>query len=209
MLKNALLFAIDRQQSFCYDNSSEASDYKKEVRIMGIEALKSILRDNCQEHLLPFAENMSEEEAADFENEIKKIDFSALMGITEQPAVRGKISPIEAYTLKKREENREENRSIGIEALKSGKLAALMLAGGQGTRLGSDRPKGCYNIGITRDYYLFQAHVEKLLDLKAKHNVVIPLYIMTSDKNHEDTVAFFEEHDYFGYGKENIGFFRL
>ena len=175
---------------------------------MGLEALRSVLTENRQEHLLPFLDGMTAKEAADFEAEIGKIDFSALMAICEHSATRGKITPIEAYTLEKRSEHRKQNVAQGIEILKSGKLAALMLAGGQGTRLGSDRPKGCYNIGVTRDYYLFQAHVEKLLSVRKKHGVSIPLYIMTSDKNHEDTVSFFEKHEYFGYGKENIGFFR-
>ena len=171
-------------------------------------SLKSILSANGQTHLLPYVENMTQQEVIDFESEIQKIDFPSLYALTEQPSSRGTISPIEAYTLKKRESEREENIRIGIEVLKSGKLAALMLAGGQGTRLGSDRPKGCYNIGLTRDYYLFQAHVEKIVVTRNKYGVTVPLYIMTSDKNHTDTVAFFEEHDYFGYGKENIGFFR-
>ncbi len=173
-----------------------------------MKAINEYLKNNRQEHLIPFVEQMSEIEAKAFEEEIRKIDFAALDALDEQPTTRGTISPIEAYTLKKRASEREDNIRAGIEVLKSGKLAALMLAGGQGTRLGSDRPKGCYNIGLTRDYYLFQAHVEKLVETRNKYGVTIPLYIMTSDKNHADTVAFFEEHDYFGYGKENIGFFR-
>jgi len=171
-------------------------------------AFYNFLRANRQEHLIPFAERMSDAEALLFEEEIRKIDFDSLFKLTEQPTTRGKIEPIGAYTLEKQANEQKQNLLAGIDVLKSGKLAALMLAGGQGTRLGSDRPKGCYNIGISRDYFLFQSHVEKLVETRRRYGVSIPLYIMTSDKNHAQTVAFFEEHNYFGYGKENIGFFR-
>ncbi|MBE6601317.1 MAG: UDPGP type 1 family protein [Ruminococcaceae bacterium] len=171
-------------------------------------ALNTMLQKNKQEHLLPYVAAMTEEQAGIFEAELSKIDFAALEAITEESPVRGTITPIEAYTLQRRALEKEENLRVGIEAIKSGRLATVMLAGGQGTRLGSDKPKGCYNVGITREYYLFEAHVEKLIETEKKYGVKLPLYIMTSEKNHEQTVAFFETHEYFGYGKENIGFFR-
>lgn len=175
---------------------------------MGLETLKAYLGAHGQEHLFPFLNGMRADELAAFESEIAKIDFEQITNATEELSVRGKITPIEAYTLGKRKSACKENVATGIEVLKSGKLAFLMLAGGQGTRLGSDKPKGCYNVGLTRDYFLFQSHVEKLIAVRDRYGVTPPLYIMTSDKNHTETVAFFEEHGYFGYGKKNIGFFR-
>ena len=83
----------------------------------------------------------------------------------------------------------------------------MLLAGGMGTRLGSDHPKGMYNIGITKDVYIFQRLIENLLDVVKEAEAYVPLYVMTSDKNHEDTTAFLKEHDYFGYPEEYITFF--
>lgn len=174
---------------------------------MALETIRALLTEHGQEHLLPFAEQMTDAEREAFLKQLEAIDFG-LFDATETVEMRGKIAPIDAFTIEKRAAVCEENRALGREMLRSGKVAALMLAGGQGTRLGSASPKGCYNVGLTRDYFLFQAHVEKLVELEREIGVKLPLYIMTSDKNHEETVAFFQKHGFFGYGEENIGFFR-
>ena len=78
------------------------------------------------------------------------------------------------------ERNREEYTNVGIDAIRQGKVAALLLAGGQGTRLGSDKPKGMYNIGITKDVYIFEMIVRNLMDVVNQTGTWIPLYVMTS-----------------------------
>ena len=82
-----------------------------------------------------------------------------------------------------------------------------MLAGGQGTRLGFDKAKGMFNIGVNRTLYIFEQLIANLMDVTNEAGTWIPLYIMTSDKNDEQTRAFFEEHNYFGYNKDYVKFF--
>lgn len=83
----------------------------------------------------------------------------------------------------------------------------MLLAGGQGTRLGLDRPKGTLNIGVAKELYLFEQLLRNLMDVTDEAGVYVPLYIMTSNINNADTTAFFEEHDYFGYPKDYVKFF--
>ena len=104
-------------------------------------------------------------------------------------------------------ERREEFFAAGAEAIRSGKVAAVLLAGGQGTRLGVEGPKGAYNIGITRPLYIFEQQMRNLTDVVEECGAYIPLYVMTSEKNHGETVAFWQEHDMFGYPASEIKFF--
>ena len=70
-----------------------------------------------------------------------------------------------------------KRQAIGTEAIKEGKVAALLLAGGMGTRLGSDKPKGMYNIGLTRDVYIFEMLIKNLMDVVNQTGAWVPLYI--------------------------------
>lgn len=98
---------------------------------------------------------------------------------------------------------------IGMEAIAQGQVAALVLAGGQGTRLGYDGPKGMYDIGLPSKKSLFQMMAERIkrLEILAGGNVVVPFYIMTSPLNHAQTEEFWASNDYFGLGKENVCLF--
>ena len=102
---------------------------------------------------------------------------------------------------------KEEYTKTGLDAIRAGKVGAVLLAGGMGTRLGSDAPKGVYNIGLTKEVFIFQRLIENLLDVVHQAGAWIPLYVMTSDKNHETTTAFFKEKKYFGYNAEYVTFF--
>lgn len=73
--------------------------------------------------------------------------------------------------------------------------------------LGFDKPKGCFNVGITKELYIFQLLIEHTLDIVRAADAWIPLYIMTSNINYQDTVTFFEAHDYFGYNPAYVHFF--
>ncbi|MBR0119574.1 MAG: UTP--glucose-1-phosphate uridylyltransferase, partial [Eubacterium sp.] len=99
-------------------------------------------------------------------------------------------------------------KEIGINAIKEGKTAALLLAGGMGTRLGSDNPKGMYNIGITKEVFIFQRIIENLLDVVNEAGATPRLFIMTSDKNNDATIAFLKEKNYFGYPADRVNFFK-
>ena len=93
------------------------------------------------------------------------------------------------------------------EEIKNGKLAAVTMAGGQGTRLGHSGPKGTYMLGIEPNKSLFQILCESLKEANQQYKVVVPWYIMTSKENNKDTINFFENNAYFGYPKEKIKFF--
>ena len=140
-------------------------------------------------------------------DQLNNMDWSCLdlIGQTEQK--RGQFAPLGAMELPEIKEKEAEFKALGLEAIKSGKVAAVLLAGGQGTRLGFDKAKGMYNIGVSKDLYIFEQLIRNLQKVTDEAGVDVPFYIMTSDKNDEQTRAFFAEHDYFGYNKDYIKFF--
>ena len=172
------------------------------------EALKK-LRDYGQEHVLAYYEELTEAEKESLLSQIELTDFSVLASCLgdRQALQRGKISPLAAMQLPEIEAKREKFQTLGLEAIRKGRVGAVLLAGGMGTRLGSDDPKGMYNIGITREVYIFQRLIENLMDVVEQSGSWVPLYVMTSDKNHESTVAFLKEKDYFGYNRDYVTFF--
>ncbi len=99
-------------------------------------------------------------------------------------------------------------RERGEAALREGRLAACVVAGGQGTRLGFDGPKGAYPIGPVSDRSLFQWHAEQILARARRHGVTIPWYVMTSSTNDEATRAYFAEHHFFGFEERDVWFFQ-
>ncbi|MDE6273995.1 MAG: UTP--glucose-1-phosphate uridylyltransferase, partial [Clostridiales bacterium] len=113
----------------------------------------------------------------------------------------------EGLKLKDIAEGKEEFLRVGKEAVRSGKVAAVLLAGGMGTRLGSDAPKGVYDIGITKPLYIFEQLIRNLQDVCGDCGGVVPLYIMTSETNDVATRKFLKEHDFFGYPESAVRFF--
>lgn len=177
---------------------------------MDLTQARKKLAANKQEHVLAYYEELSKPSRARLLSQIEDTDFSVIEQIshktTETP--RGAITPIEALALPQIETNREQFTATGLEAIRSGKVGAVLLAGGMGTRLGSDHPKGMYDIGITKPVYIFQRIIRNLLDVVDQSGTWIPLFIMTSEKNHDATVAFFEEKEYFTYHRDYVHFFR-
>ncbi len=106
------------------------------------------------------------------------------------------------------EANRESFTKTGIEAIQAGKVGAVLLAGGMGTRLGSDNPKGMYNVGVTRELYIFECLINNLMEVVRQADTWLHLFVMTSDKNHDATTEFLKEKNYFGYKADYIHFFR-
>ena len=159
-----------------------------------------------QMQILRFYDELNEDQKAFLLAEIDRIDFSS---ICPEPAPEnpGKIEPMGAMKLAEIEEQKQELKEIGLSCIRAGKAAALLLAGGQGTRLGIDGPKGAFNIGITKDLYIFECLINNLMDVVKESGTWMPLFIMTSDKNDQATRAFLEEHAYFGYDKDHVYFF--
>lgn len=176
---------------------------------MNFDQAKEKLHRAGQEHVLAYYEELTKEQKELLLSQIEDTDFGVLASVKDHKGgtVRGKITPLAAMELSQIEAEHEKYKEKGLEAIRKGKVGAVLLAGGMGTRLGSDHPKGMYNIGITKDVYIFQRLIENLLDVVKEAEAYVPLYVMTSDKNHEDTTAFLKEHDYFGYPEEYITFF--
>lgn len=177
---------------------------------MNYSEAKEKLERYGQTHLLKFYDELNEAEKAELLAQIESTDFSMLKlcESKENMAKRGKITPLAAMTLGEIEENKEYFYNTGASAIKAGKVGAVLLAGGMGTRLGSHEPKGMYNIGETKDVFIFERIIKNLMDIVDIAGSWIHLFVMTSEKNHKATTEFFEEKDYFGYNKNYITFFK-
>ena len=170
------------------------------------EAMEKLKRYG-QEHVLKYYAELPDEQRNTLIEQIDRTDFTVI-GQAAETGKRGTIAPIKAMTIPEIDMVRERFERIGMEAVKAGKLGAVLLAGGMGTRLGSDAPKGMYDIGISKPVYIFQRLIENLMKVVEKAGNYIQLFVMTSEKNHDATVGFFKEHDYFGYDKDYIAFFK-
>ena len=165
------------------------------------------LKKYGQENVLKYYAELPDEQRNTLIEQIDRTDFTVI-GQAAETGKRGTIAPIKAMTIPEIDMGRERFERIGMEAVKAGKLGAVLLAGGMGTRLGSDAPKGMYDIGISKPVYIFQRLIENLMKVVEKAGNYIQLFVMTSEKNHDATVGFFKEHDYFGYDKDYIAFFK-
>lgn len=173
-----------------------------------IETLRIELQEKKQEHLLRFIDQLTESQKNHLVEQINQIDWSFQSYLTDKGTNKNSvIEPIDALSLSEINERREDYMQVGCQAIRDGKLCLLLLAGGQGTRLGYDKPKGCFNIGITKDLFIFELLIEHTMDIVKLTDTWITMYIMTSDINYQDTIDFFEEHAYFGYNKDYIRFF--
>ena len=141
------------------------------------------------------------------EKQLDEMDWSYLDLIHQKEQKRGTFAPLGAMEIPEIEEKKTGFTKVGMDAIRNTKVGAVLLAGGQGTRLGFDKAKGMYNIGVTKELYIFEQLIANLKKVTAAANAWVPLYIMTSDKNDEQTRAFFEEHAYFGYDPAYIRFF--
>lgn len=174
------------------------------------EQAKTKLEKYDQLHVLKYYEELTTEEQQELLTQIEETDFEVLKYCDkkEQLAEKGTIEPLAAMQLDTIEKSREMFEQIGLDAIKGGKVGAVLLAGGMGTRLGSDDPKGMYNIGLTKDVYIFQRLIENLMDVVKRADAWVPLFIMTSDKNNDATISFLNEHEFFGYNADYVTFFK-
>jgi len=176
-------------------------DIQKKIEIYG------------QTHVLAFYNDLSKYEQQKFLEQLDKIDLEQIKKIYEQTKEKPDFSkctiePMPYIDKNKIDENKFENyENIGKEVIKSNKLAVVTMAGGQGTRLGHNGPKGTYDIGLDSHKSIFELLCDKLKIAKSKYEISIPWYIMTSRENNMQTIDFFEQNSYFNYGRENIIFF--
>lgn len=171
--------------------------------------INKILEKHKQEHLIPILEQLSEGKRNSLLAQLNSIDWNTveLWKHPEDLSGKGRVQPIAGLSLNDIDEHREKYLQIGVQAIQHGKVGAVLLAGGQGTRLGSDAPKGAYDIGLTKPLYIFEQLICNLLEVCKQANSFVPLFVMTSQKNDRDTQQFLAQHSYFGYPKEYVRFF--
>ena len=163
-----------------------------------------------QLHVLKHFDSLTGEQRENLLNDIELTDFTVLSYLEKREELmrKGVITPLAAMELPEIEKNRAHFEKIGLGAIRAGKVGTVLLAGGMGTRLGFDEPKGMFDIGLTKPVYIFERILSNLLDVVRAASAWVPLFIMTSDKNHEATTEFLKKHHYFGYSPEYIHFFR-
>ena len=173
-----------------------------------IEA-EMLLKEHEQLQILDGFEDLAASQQQELLDQIANIDWDVIALAKEHKAVeRGELAPLGAVEVQEIKSKEDEFKAAGVEAIRQGKIGAVLLAGGMGTRLGLEIPKGAMDIGETKELYIFECLVNNMMDVVKETGTFFPLYIMTSDKNHDDTVSFFTEHNYFGYDSSFVKFFR-
>ncbi len=180
------------------------------------EALLPAVREAGQEHLFSFWTKLSVESRMRLLEQIATIDFQLVarlyqhLILSESTTHEAILEPAPIITRthqKSHPRECEEIRQQGEALLRCGQVGALLVAGGQGSRLGFDRPKGVYPIGPVSGKSVFQLHAEKLLARSRRYGAPIPWYIMTSKANDAETRTFFQRHDNFWYPAGDLFFF--
>jgi len=180
---------------------------------MTYDDARELLQEYGQEDVFRFWDRLDGGERSALLAQIAGIDFESvgqMRRLLEDPQAVGgpgpeEIEPAVILNL----EGTEADRAVaeGRAALRGGKVGAILVAGGQGSRLGFDGPKGCYPIGPVSGASLFRIHARKILALEREFETRIPFYVMTSSSNDEATRAFFRDNGWFGLSPERVLFF--
>ena len=170
-----------------------------------------LLNSYNQTHIVNLLKKLDEVKKQELLEQIDKIDFGQIMELYDntKKEIEIKENKIEAIgyldKAKLTKEQKEEFDKLGEEVIRNREYAVVTMAGGQGTRLGHNGPKGTFKLDVYgKGKYLFEILVDNLQEANQKYNTIIPWYIMTSIENNKDTVEFLEKHNYFGYPKENV-----
>ncbi|KAI8377415.1 nucleotide-diphospho-sugar transferase [Radiomyces spectabilis] len=195
-----------------------------------LEALKAKFQQAGQGHVFTFFEQLDVKEQEALFQQLSELDVQRLNQIYTkaiqgaEAAAQNQAASLEPLSeqvfdsvLKASSSTLNDWETIGLTQIAQGKVAVILMAGGQGTRLGSSAPKGCYDINLPSKKTLFQLQAERILRLQtvaAKYatdpnsDIVIPWYIMTSGPTHQPTYDFFRANNFFGLKEENIIFFE-
>ena len=188
--------------------------------MLSLDQAKRLLDAAGQSHVLAFWDRLDAAARERLLAQVGEIDFDAvaqLRGVLASrlapapeapsggPAHAADLEPAPVRILEGAA--RAEAVAAGEAAPRDGKVGALLVAGGQGTRLGFDGPKGCYPIGPVSGESLFYFHARKLVALRRQYGKSVPLYVMTSGANDAATRAFFAEHGHFGLDERDVFFF--
>lgn len=178
--------------------------------------LADLLNRHQQAHLLQFIPQLSHEQQTALLAEIESIDWEQLAKLTSSQdksidwhELARRADPPPAFSLRdsKPTITKQQATQAGEAALRAGKVGFILVAGGQGTRLGFDLPKGLYPIGPLSGRTLFQMHCDRVLGMSRKYGVTIPVYVMTSPATDADTRAYFEKHQRCGLSQDQLQIF--
>lgn len=173
----------------------------------------SKLQEYKQEKVIALMQKLSKEEQESLSEQILNIDLGEIFEIQKNAKnekwQEAKIEPIGFIDKNKlSDEEKKSLKEIGEKAIKSGEYAVVTMAGGQGTRLGCKGPKGIFKLDVGENgKYIFEILVDTLKRAKNELGIEVNWYIMTSTENNQQTIDFFEEHNFFGYSKEKVKFF--
>ena len=174
-----------------------------------VSNLKERLYAIGQAHLLDGFERLSEEERRRLIGEITSIDFSVFERAKFFDEKNyDSLAPIPIFSAERAEKEKDEPEALGLSAIAAGKVGAVLLCGGQGTRLGYPHPKGMFNIGITKEISIFSLHFRYLTGVAERAGVWFPIYIMTSIYNRREIEEFLKEKAFFGFDPSSIFFFE-
>lgn len=182
---------------------------KNKIELKAINKLKKYKQDG----IIGLLENIPEKE--ELYKQILELDFNKIEKLYNELSKKEKVSSdnIEEITAlnkdKLSKQELEKYDLLGENIIKNNQYALVTMSGGQGTRLGYDKPKGTFKVEISPEpKYLFEILADKLKEVNNKYNVIVPWYIMTSSENGKEIQEFFKEHNNFEYPKEHIMFFE-
>ena len=180
-----------------------------------LESLQSLLKLHQQTHLLTHWDRLDEAAQKKLAEQIRSIDFEQVhkgwSSHDEGPSwaeLAKTAEPPPAFRLHSANRiSKEEAIECGVAALRQGKLGAILVAGGQGTRLGFDLPKGMFPIGPVSNRTLFQMHIDQIRSISKRYGRTVPLYVMTSPATHQETLDYFEKNSWFGLSRDDLVLF--
>ena len=179
-------------------------------------AWETRLAEFGQQHLLQFWDELSRPQRRELARQLQTLDLPQIQRLTrgqqqqqDWQALAARALPPPAFRLDATGQriSRAAAQAAAEQALAAGKLGLILVAGGQGTRLGFDHPKGMFPLGPVSGRSLFQMHIDQLQAVARRYQVRLPLYLMTSPATHEETVAFLEQQDRFGLERDCLHYF--
>ena len=185
-----------------------------------VARVRAELRGHDQEHLLAFWPELSPEQRQSLLGQIRELDVSRIgdwvehlvKNKPEPPVEQKEFTPAPSYSPQPRTdaERRKYLQAIqlGQERIAAGKVAGLTVAGGQGTRLGFEGPKGNFPISPIKHKTLFRIFAETIQAVSQRYRAICPWYVMTSPMNHSQTLEIFEANDYYGLDRRNVFIFQ-
>jgi UDP-N-acetylglucosamine/UDP-N-acetylgalactosamine diphosphorylase len=179
--------------------------------------LKAAAEAHGHGHLFRFFDELNDAQKQTLLSQVEGVEFDVVDRLVNE-LVKGSsqaedtsdLKPAPVVPLPSDDEQRQAERgarAAGEEAFRRGRVACFLVAGGQGTRLGLDGPKGAFKIGPITERTLFQLHAEKIMALRRRYNAAVPWLIMTSDANDAATREFLAGKNYFGLGEASVRIF--